>query len=130
MVFSWIKNQRRKQLLSEPIPSDWRTHLHDNVRHYVHLNPRGRTTVEQVVQVLVAEKNWVGGAEFNMTDEMKVIVAGQAAILVLGLEEPYYFDDVLSIIVYPGPYRHPMRPGFIPGATLRGEATRPGLRAS
>ena len=79
-------------------------------------------TVEQVVQILVAEKNWVGGAGFNVTDEMKVTVAGQAAILVLGLEEPYYFDGVLSIIVYQGPYRHPKHPGFIPGATLHGEA--------
>ncbi len=79
-------------------------------------------TVERVVQVLVAEKNWSGGAAFNVTDEMKVTVAGQAAILVLGLEEPYYFDGVLSIIIYQGPYRHPMRSGFIPGATLQGEA--------
>ena len=122
MVFSWIRNQRRIKLLSEPLPSDWRTFLQDNVRHYEHLDPQRRTTVEQVVQILVAEKNWVGGAGFNLTDEMKVTVAGQAAILVLGLEEPYYFDDVLSIIVYQGPYWHPKRPGFIPGAALRGEA--------
>ena len=122
MVFSWLRNQRRMGLLSEPFPSGWRTFLQDNIRHYEHLDPRRRTTIEQVVQVLVAEKNWVGGAGFNVTDEMKITVAGQAAILVLGLEVPYYFDDVLSIIIYQGPYRNPMRPGFIPGATLRGEA--------
>ena len=58
----------------------------------------------QVVQILVAEKSWVGGSGFQVTDEMKVTVAGQAAILVLGLEEPYYFDEVQSIILYPGPY--------------------------
>jgi Mlc titration factor MtfA (ptsG expression regulator) len=110
------------ELLSEPFPSGWRLFLHDNVRHYEHLDPRRRTTVEQVVQILVAEKSWVGGAGFNVTDEMKVTVAGQAAILELGLEEPYYFDGVLSIIIYQGPYRHPMLPGFIPGATLHGEA--------
>ena len=96
--------------------------MHDNIRHYEYLGPRRRATVEQVVQILVAEKNWVGGAGFNVTDEMKVTVAGQAAILVLGIEEPYYFDGVLSIIVYQGPYRHPKHPGFIPGATLHGEA--------
>ena len=55
----------------------------------------------------MAEKQWVGGAGIDVTDEMKVTVAGQAAVLVLGLEEPYYFDDVQSIIVYRGPYRHP-----------------------
>src|SRR5580700_5335159 len=102
LVFSWFRNQRRMALLSEPFPSDWRAFLHDNVRHYNHLDPRRRTTVEQVVQILVAEKNWVDGAEFKVTDEMKVTVAGQAAVLVLGLEEPYYFDGVLSIIIYQG----------------------------
>ena len=108
MVFSWLRNQRRMELLSEPFPSGWRTFLHNNVRHYEYLDPRRRTTVEQVVQILVAEKNWVGGAGFNVTDEMKVTVAGQAAILVLGLEEPYYFDGVQSIIIYQGRYRHPI----------------------
>ena len=88
MVFSWLRNQRRMELLSKPFPGDWRKYLHDNVRHYEHLDPRRRTTVEQVVQVLVAEKSWVGGAGFNVTDEMKVTVAGQAAILVLGLDPP------------------------------------------
>jgi Mlc titration factor MtfA (ptsG expression regulator)/predicted Zn-dependent protease len=63
--------------------------------------------VQQVVQVFAAEKNWVGGAGLDVTDEMKVTVAGQTAILVLGLEEPYYFDDVLSVILYHGPYQHP-----------------------
>ena len=89
MVFSWLRNQRRMELLSEPFPRGWRTYLHDNVRHYEHLDPRRRTTVEQVVQILVAEKNWDGGARIDVTEEMKVTVAGQAAILVLGLEEPF-----------------------------------------
>ena len=101
-------------LLSEPFPNAWRMFLHDNVRHYEYLDPRRRTTVEQVVRILVAEKSWVGGAGFNVTDGMKVTVAGQAAILVLGLDAPYYFDDVLSIIIYEGPYRHPMRPDLTP----------------
>ena len=88
MLYSWIRNQRRMELLSEPFPSGWRRHLRDNVRQYEHLDPRRRTTVEQVVQVFVAEKRWVAGAEIDVTDEMKVTVAGQAAILVLGLEKP------------------------------------------
>ncbi len=56
MVFAWIKNQRRKKLLSEPFPGGWRTYLHANVRHYQHLDARQRMAVEQVVQVSGAEK--------------------------------------------------------------------------
>ena len=121
MVFSWLRNRRRMAFLSEPFPSGWRTFLCDNVRHYEHLDPRRRTTVEQVVQVLVAEKSWVGGEGLTVTEEIKVTVAGQAAILVLGLEEPYYFDGVESIIIYQGRYRHPAK-FQDSGVVLSGEA--------
>jgi Mlc titration factor MtfA (ptsG expression regulator) len=129
MIFSWLKNRRRKQVLSEPFPTSWRDHLGSNVRHYQYLTPGQRAMVEQVVQVFVAEKRWVGGAGMEVTDEMKVTVAGQAAILVLGLEEPYYFDRVQSLILYQGAYQHPARRyGWIvhEGAPILGEAWRPG----
>ena len=109
MIFSWLKNQRRNRLLAEPIPWAWLEYMTRNVRHYGRLDVPRRTRVGQVAQVLVAEKDWVGGAGFDVTEEMKVTVAAQAALLVLGLEEPYYFDEAQSIIVYRGPYRHPAR---------------------
>ena len=46
---------------------------------------------------------------FTITDEMKVTVAGQAALLVLGLDEPYYFDRVKSIILYPRTFTNSFR---------------------
>ena len=77
--------------------------------------------------MLVAEKNWTGGSGFVVTDEMKVTVAGQAALLVLGMDEPYYFDGVQSIILYEGPYQHPGRLHswygiFAEGVPVYGEA--------
>ena len=107
MVFSWLRNYRRRRILIDPLPAAWRGHLSDNVRQYRHLEPGKRSAVERVVQVFVAEKNWVGGGGMDVTDEMKVTVAGQAAILTLGPDEPFYFDEVQSIIVYPGRYEHP-----------------------
>ncbi len=107
MIFSWLKNQRRNRLLAEPIPWAWLEYLRSNVRHYQRLDGQTRSLLCQVTQVLVAEKNWVGGAGLDVTEEMKVTVAAQAAVLVLGLEEPYYFDEAQSIILYRGPYQHP-----------------------
>ena len=49
-------------------------------------------------------------------------MAGQAAILVLGLEEPYYFDQAQSIIIYRGPYRHPPRLQYGLGVVREGVA--------
>ena len=106
MVFSWFKD-RRKELLAEPFPTVWDEWLAANVRHYAYLDPAGQVTVQAVVAVLAAEKHWTGGRGFEVTDEMKVTVAGQAAVMVLGLDEPYYFDRVQSIILYPDVYIHP-----------------------
>ena len=107
MAFSWFKDRRRQELLAEPFPAAWRQHLVDNVRHYAHLDSPHRAVVQAVVRVLVAEKHWTGGGGFAITDEMKVTVAAQASLLVLGLDEPYYFDRVQSIILYPGAYARP-----------------------
>jgi Mlc titration factor MtfA (ptsG expression regulator)/Tfp pilus assembly protein PilF len=101
MIFDWFKNRRRKGLLEEPFPGAWIGHLQNNVRHYAHLEPRLQDVLRQVVQVVVAEKHWAGAAGLSVSDEMKVTVAGQAALLVLGLDEPYFFDRVPSIILYP-----------------------------
>ena len=59
--------------------------------------------VHSNVQVFVAEKNCEGCGGQVMTDEVRVTIAAQVAILVLGLDEQY-FDHVLSILVYPTTY--------------------------
>ena len=107
MLFSWLKSHRRTELLSESLPSLWRTYLQENVRQFDYLDPRRKMAVEQMVQVFVAEKRWDGGAGIEVTEEMKVTVAGQAAIMALGMDEPYYFDGVESIIIHRGAFRRP-----------------------
>jgi Mlc titration factor MtfA (ptsG expression regulator) len=111
MVFSWLAKQRRTKLLAEPMPAVWLEYLAKNVRHYPYLSPRRQGRVRRVAQVVVAEKNWEGGAGFEVTEEMKVTVAAQTAILAIGQPGPYYFDAVQSIIIYPGPYEQLARFG-------------------
>jgi Mlc titration factor MtfA (ptsG expression regulator) len=108
MIFAWLKNRRRKALAAESLPTAWHAWLRSDVRHYEYLDRQKQARVDQIVKVFVAEKTWVGGSGFAVTDEMKVTVAGQAAVLAVGMEEPYYFDSVLSIILYEGAYEHPV----------------------
>jgi MtfA peptidase len=126
MAFSRSKTRRRNQLLAEPFPAAWNDYLVNNVRHYAHLDPLMQSRVKAVVSVMVAEKHWSGGGGFTVTDEMKVTVAAQASLLALGLDEPYFFDRVQSIIIYPDVYVHP--PQFarhwnvLEGVPVAGEA--------
>ncbi len=78
--------------------------LKHRVRHFQFLDSTRRARLEGFVQILVAEKDWAGGGGFQLTDEMKVTIAAYAGVMTLGLDEPYYFDRLKSIIVYPGTY--------------------------
>jgi MtfA peptidase len=109
MIFSWLTRRRRRRLLAEPFPAAWLSYLGDNVRHYECLEPCQQAIAQKVVQVFVAEKHWAGGGGLSVTDEMKVTVAAQASLLVLGFPEIYCYDHVPSIIVYPRKYVRPRR---------------------
>ncbi len=111
MIFSWIRDRRRQQILQVPFPPEWRKVLDLLVRHYQYLSTQQRERLEQFVQVLVAEKDWVGGSGFDLNVGMKVTIAGYAGVMTLGMIEPYYFDRLRTIIVYPGTYQ-PQRSSY------------------
>lgn len=103
-MFFWLKNRRRKKWLAQPMPSEWEGWLRENVWQYQYLDAAARQRIYEVVCVLRHEKDWVGGSGLEVTDEMRVTVAGQAALLTLGFGEPYYFDRLRTIILYGGAY--------------------------
>jgi Mlc titration factor MtfA (ptsG expression regulator)/Tfp pilus assembly protein PilF len=105
-VFSWFKSRRRRRILSQPFPSEWIEYLDENVHHYAYLPADRQARLRERIQVFVAEKAWVDCGGLVIDDEVRVTVAGQACLLVLGLDD-YYFDAVRSILVYPGPYAVP-----------------------
>ena len=96
-----FKSWRRKRLKARPFPEAWGTILEQNVRHYLRLSRDEQRELQHGVAIMAAEKTWVGCRGLTITDEIKVTIAGQASLLLLGGEGRYYFDDVLSILVYP-----------------------------
>jgi MtfA peptidase len=104
MLFSWLRARRRERILGQPFPDVWRSTLLENVRHFQHLDDRQRSRLEGFVQIVTAEKDWAGGSGFELNDAMKVTISGYAGVMTLGLAEPYYFDRLKTIIVYPRGY--------------------------
>ena len=100
MIFDWFASRRRKQILEEPFPQQWQNFLLQNMKHYTFLASAERKQLHDLTQVFVAEKEWEGCGGLHMTDEIKVTIAGQACLLLLGLEHLLY-KNVFSIIVYP-----------------------------
>src|SRR5438128_723705 len=124
MIFSWLRDRRRRNLLATPFPPEWLDYLHKNVAHFRHLSPAEQARLRDGLRIFVAEKNWEGCGGLKMTDEIKVTVAAQACLLVLGLEHNYY-DRVKSILVYPQGYRARARQAA-GGMVIEGDSGRLG----
>ncbi|MFK7768653.1 MAG: zinc-dependent peptidase [Mariniblastus sp.] len=105
-LFSFFKNWRRNRILKQPFREQWLNTVSKNVWQYRSLNTKKQKRVRDCTQIMVAEKNWEGVDGFKITDEVKVTISATAGLLTLGLEKPFYFDRVESIIVYPGPIRN------------------------
>lgn len=125
MILSWLKRRRRGRLLSQPFPEEWQAYLNANVVQYRLLTPAEQEKLRRRVQVFVAEKNWLGCGGLVVDDEMKVTIAAQACLLVLGIEYEYHYDQIRSILVYPDTYLHPPDRddgGYDEGRAVYGEA--------
>lgn len=105
LLFSFFKNRRRRKILSQPFPERWIETISQNVWQYRSLNHSQQVRVRQCAQIMAAEKHWEGIDRFEITDEVRLTIAATASLLTLGLESPFYFDRVESIIVYPGPIK-------------------------
>jgi Mlc titration factor MtfA (ptsG expression regulator) len=114
MLFSWLKRRRRRRLLAEPVPAGWIDALRANVLDYDRLSDAERAKLRDDARIFIAEKRWEGLAGLRVTDEIQVTIAGNACLLVLGLDIDY-FNRVPAILVYPSLYTVP------PSLVERGE---------
>ena len=106
-----LKKRRRQRIRSRPFPESWREVLSQNVPYYLRLRSEQRSHLESDIQVFIAEKNFEGCGGLEMTDEIRVVVAAYACILLLGRQHDYY-PRLESILVYPDEYKaQTVRPG-------------------
>lgn len=125
MFFHWLTNRRRRKLLAEPFPPAWLESLESGVHHYGRLTAAEQTRVRDYVRVFIAEKHWEGCGGLALTDEMKVVIAGLVAVVVLGFP-PVYFDAVITLLVYPAEYVAPESTIKRGGVIVEGSSARLG----
>src|SRR5438094_7116497 len=106
MVFDLFKSRRRARLRSQPTPPAWRAILERNLPIFTRLSPADQAELLGHTQVFLAEKRFEGAGGLELTDEMRVTIAGQASLLLLHRETDMY-PNVDAILVYPSAYRVP-----------------------
>jgi Mlc titration factor MtfA (ptsG expression regulator) len=99
-----FRKRRRMMGPAETFPERWVQILHDNVRYYGLLTPAERENLHRTILEFLASKNWEGCKGQPIDDEVRVTVAAQACVLLLGRTDDD-FDNVSSILIYPATFR-------------------------
>jgi Mlc titration factor MtfA (ptsG expression regulator) len=102
-MFGFIKERRRRQLRSQPVPSEWRSIISRNAPFFDRLSDADQRELLGHLQVFLAEKRFEGCAGLQLTDEIRVTIAAQACLLLLHRRTDYY-PQLMTILVYRSGY--------------------------
>jgi Mlc titration factor MtfA (ptsG expression regulator) len=100
LIWRAWRRARRQLALAQPFPESWRRLLHDRLPHYSRLTPEQRERLHARIQYFLADKRFYGCNGLRVTDEMRVLIAGLACLLVLR-PDAKVFPRLLSVLVYP-----------------------------
>ncbi len=94
---------RRRRIKNRVFPLDWMVILERNVPLYKRLPASLRERLHGHINVLLAEKTFKGCGGLQLTDEIRITIAAQAALLLLN-ERGNYFSKLHLILVYPSAF--------------------------
>lgn len=127
LLVAWFRNYRRKKILAQRWPETWSGYLSHNVRLTRNLSESEQNLIQERVKVFVAEKHWEGCEGLELSDEIRVTIAANACLMLLGVAD-YYFDNVQTVLVFPGTIQRKNRGKVLVGGTIHhaGEAWQGG----
>ena len=97
----WWAERRRARLRARPFPAAWRRILRRRVPAVARLPADLQRQLKRHIQVFIAEKPFIGCQGQAVTDEVRVTIAAQACLLLLGHTRPDYYPRLRQILVYP-----------------------------
>jgi len=91
---------RRQRIARRPFPAAWRDIVRRRVPLVSALPAAQQLLLKNRIQVLLAEVPFIGCAGLEVSDEMRITIAAQAAFLLLGRGGS--FGNLREVLVYPG----------------------------
>lgn len=95
--------RRRARWQQRPFPAAWREVLQRRMPYFRRLPADLQLQLKKHIQVLVAEKPVIGCAGLEVTEEMRVLIAAQAGLLLLN-RRAGYFPGLRQVLLYPGAF--------------------------
>ncbi len=103
MIGRWLRERRRRRWLSRPFPDAWLAVLEADLAHWKRLDDAERRRLTALTLAFVHTTTWRADGGLVLDDRMKVLIAAQASLLLLGLDETGY-ARVRTVFVFPGRY--------------------------
>lgn len=123
LVLWWVlqgrfERWRRARWRAQPFPAPWRRILRRRVPLVARLPPPLQQRLKGQVQAFLAEVPIIGCGGLEVTDEMRVTIAAQAAMLLFGRTDR--FANLRQVLLYPGHFVVE-RPAPLPGGVVQDE---------
>lgn len=117
LLAAWLLPRLRlRRALARPLAPPLVAILERNLAQYARMDDGERLRLQRLVQQFLHEKSFVGCAGLELTDEMRVTIAGQACMLVLGRSgdaghggPAALYPSLHAVLVYPGAFLVPRR---------------------
>jgi MtfA peptidase len=130
LVIAWLVGEpfwvrwRRRQTGARPFPAAWAAIVERRVPFIRRLPPELRRRLEGHIQVFLAQTAFTGCAGLGITDEVRVTIAAQACLLLLG-RRGAGFANLRQVLVYPGAFMaERLQPVVIGGVVLQSQEAR------
>ena len=94
---------RRARIAWRPFPPAWRDILRRRMPYFATMPADLQLQLKKHIQVLVAEKPFIGCAGLEVSEGMRVLVAAQAGLLLLN-RNAGYFANLREVLIYPGAF--------------------------
>jgi Mlc titration factor MtfA (ptsG expression regulator) len=100
VVWGAVRARRRAARFSEPFPAEWRALLERSLPLYRRIPPDLRLKLEPIVRAFLTDVRFIGCRGLQVTDEMRLVIAVQACLLIVARDSRAY-ESLGSVLIYP-----------------------------
>lgn len=104
VLMPFVRRKRRLGWTKLPIPPEWHAILLVHMPFYDRVPTPLRDRLHALMHIFLREKSFVGCNGLVVTDEMRIVIAAYACLLVVnrpGVPRTSFYDELMSILVYP-----------------------------
>ena len=99
LITAYLEKRRLQEILSKPFPKEYKEVL-KKIPIYQKLSSEDKREIQKSILKFIFTKKFIG-VKIKVTDEIKVVIAFYACLLLLKIKSNFCYDNLLTIIVYP-----------------------------